>query len=71
MPLVTGSLTARNTIGIPPATRFAACAPGVDDAISRSGFDATNSAAYAANRLATPSDHLYSITKFWPSIQPN
>jgi hypothetical protein len=67
-PVVTGSVTPMNTIGIVVVACLAACAAFVVTATRTSGLGSTSSAASAGSRPNPPPSCRNSMTRFSPSI---
>ena len=71
IPLVTGSLTMPNTIGIVRVARTAATAPGVDETTITSMPIAIISWTSEGSLALSPSAHRYSKRTLCPSTQPS
>jgi hypothetical protein len=67
IPMLTGSRTEMNTIGMVRVASRALSVASVPAATKMSGLSATSSAASAANRSSRPSANRRSTTRFCPS----
>lgn len=70
-PVTTGSELLIDTMGIVVVAFLAAWLAGVRVATMMSTGSRTKSPASSGSRSNLPSAHRYSMTRFWPSTQPN